>query len=353
MLIVALAGCATLPPPPRPAGLPDVSRYTAQINRTDYLPLTTVCQAHQFPWTWEPATQVLQVMTGAVVVRVAPGFSVALVNGTPVPLGAPVLVQQGLVWVPARAAVPWLVPLPVTLAPPSGVHAIRTVVIDPGHGGYDAGAIGPGGVREKDVVLDVARRLQRRLEQEGIRVLMTRDHDRFVPLSQRAALANRHHADLFVSVHANASRARSASGYEVYYLSEATDDAARALAASENAALSLETAAGAAPPKQTEAIVWDLVNTENRTESRELAATLCRGLARYLPAENRGVKSARFYVLKWSSMPSVLVEIGFVTHRTEGQRLQMAGYREHICEGIAHGLLIYKQLYERTNGFSN
>ena len=354
--LLVVAGCATLPPtqPPKPAVAPNLSQYVTQINQLGYLPLNTLCQQYQFPWTWEPATQVAQVTTGTAVIRLAPGLSVALVNGTPVPLEAPVLVQDGLLWVPAQAAAPWIVPLPAKpTPPPAGVHAIRTVVLDPGHGGHDPGASGPGGVQEKEVVLDVALRLKQRLEAEGVRVLMTRSDDRFLSLSQRAGFANRHRADLFLSVHANSSRARSASGYEVYYLSEATDDAARAYAAAENAALEMEGGPPDGLSRDTEAIVWDLLNTENRTASRELAAIVCRGLQRYLPAYNRGVKSARFYVLKWAQMPAVLIEVGFVSHRTEGRRLASAGYQQHVTEGIAHGLLTYKQHYERTNGFSS
>lgn len=352
-----VAGCATVPPPqtPKPAVLADLAPYATPISGIAYLPLNTVCQQFQIQASWEPGTQVLQIVSGTAAVRLSPGFSTALVNGATVPLGAPVIVQGGQVWVPAAAAGRWISRAPVKVpAKPLGMHAIRTVVIDPGHGGHDAGASGPGGVREKDVVLDVARRLRDRLATEGIQVLMTRKDDRFIPLSQRAAFANQRKADLFLSVHANASRARGAAGYEAYYLSEATDDAARAFAAAENASLALEAGASNGPvPKNTEAIVWDLLNTENRTESRELASAVCRGMKWFLPAQNRGVKSARFYVLKWAQMPAVLIEVGFVTNRTEGQRLDTAAYRQRVCDGIAQGVLTYKSLYESTNGFSD
>lgn len=356
LLTAFLAGCAMLPPPqtPKPAMLPEWSSYVSQINGTDYLPINTLAQRYQITTSWEPATQVLQLSSGSVVVRVSPGFSVAVVNGVAQPLGAPVVSHQGILWVPAQAAAPWITVTPAPPPPvPTGRYAIRTVVLDPGHGGRDPGAIGASGVREKQVVLDIARQLRRRLEADGIQVLMTRSDDRFISLKGRAAFANQQKADLFVSIHANASRARNASGYEVYYLSEATDDAARALAVAENASLSMDTPNGAGVSEDTEAIVWDLIHTENRTESRELASTVCRGMKRSLPAYNRGVKSARFYVLKWTQMPSVLIEVGFVTNRTEGSRLQHNSYRDAVAEGIAHGLLAYRQVYERTNGFSN
>ncbi len=349
-----VAGCATMPPMPKPAILPaDLAPSISRLNGLDYLPLNTICQRYQMQANWEPATQVLQLVSGTAAVRLSPGFSTALVNGAVCPLGAPVLIQGGQIWVPAQPALRWIsrAPAPVK-PPPAGVHAIRAIVLDPGHGGYDPGAIGPGRVEEKAVVLDVAHRLRDRLATEGIKVYLTRADDRFIPLSQRAAFANQRSADLFVSIHANSSRARGAAGYEAYYLSEATDDAARALAAAENEAPETEATAPGAT-KDTDAIVWDLLNTENRTESRELASAVCRGMKWFLPSQNRGVKSARFYVLKWARMPAVLIEIGFVTNRAEGQRLESAAYRQRVADGIAQGLLTYKTLYESTNGFSN
>lgn len=355
---VWLAGCATVPPPQplKPAVVPtDLAQYTAPINGLDYLPLNTLCQRYQMQASWEPATQVLQVLSGTAAVRLSPGFSTALVNGVAHPLGAPVVMQGGQLWVPAPAALRWISPAPTAppKPPPAGVHTIRAIVLDPGHGGDDPGAIGPGRVEEKEVVLDVARRLRDRLTAEGIRVLMTRADDRFIPLAQRAAFANQRSADLFISIHANSSKSRGASGYEAYYLSEATDDAARALAAAENAAPDPSGTATAGATKDTDAIVWDLLNTENRTESRELASSVCRGMKWFLPSQNRGVKSARFYVLKWARMPAVLIEVGFVTNRAEGQRLESAAYRQRISDGVAQGLLTYKSLYESTNGFSD
>lgn len=354
-VVLFVAGCATAPPQmPKPAvGVvpADLAQYSRRIHDVDYLPLNTLCQRYQMQVGWEPATQVLQIVSGTAAVRLSPGFSTALVNGVAHPLGGPVVIQGGQIWVPAQAALRWISPAPV--APrPAGVHAIHAIVLDPGHGGYDPGAIGPGRIEEKSVVLDVARRLRDRLTAEGITVYMTRADDRFISLGQRAAFANQRNADLFVSIHANSSRARGASGYEAYYLSEATDDAARALAAAENAAPESEATAPGAT-KTTEAIVWDLLNTENRTESCELASAVCRGMKWFLPSQNRGVKSARFYVLKWARMPAVLIEVGFVTNRAEGQRLESAAYRQRVSDGIAQGLLTYKTLYESTNGFSN
>ena len=133
----------------------------------------------------------------------------------------------------------------------------------------------------------------------------------------------------------------------MYYLSEATDDHARALQAAENASLPQEMAEGV-ESEETEAIVWDLLYTEHRAESTELAASVCRGLKRErIPSQNRGVKSARFAVLKGSRMPAILVEIGFITHKAEEARLRSASYRQVLAEGIRSGIVAFRNHYDQ------
>jgi len=196
------------------------------------------------------------------------------------------------------------------------------------------------------VTLDVALRLRELLERDGFRVLMTRSTDRFIPLSRRSEIANRENGDLFISIHANASRRRSISGFEVYYLSEATDDHARALEAAENVVLPAEV--GETGSREIDTIVWDLLHTEYRAESREIASSVCRGLSsRRLLSPNRGVKSARFAVLKGSRMPAVLVEVAFVSHPGEEARLRKWEYRQRIAEGIREGIVGFKDEYDK------
>jgi N-acetylmuramoyl-L-alanine amidase len=157
----------------------------------------------------------------------------------------------------------------------------RVVVIDPGHGGVENGATGPSGLVEKDVSLDLARRLETRLEREGgVTVVLTRDEDRLVPLDERAAIANHNRAELFVSVHLNASKRRGAVGAETYFLSpDATDDEARTLAALENRASGVdETAAAKATPSGLDLILWDLAQNQYLAESGRLAESVQREL---------------------------------------------------------------------------
>jgi len=224
---------------------------------------------------------------------------------------------------------------------------LRTVVIDAGHGGHDSGATGPGGLMEKDVVLDVARRVARLVESRlGIKVLLSRDGDYFVPLRDRTSFANRERADLFVSIHANAHREASSAGVETYFLSsEATDGAARQVAAAENAVVQLERTTTSPGSRRdiVKTILWDLAQSEYQLESSRLAEIVLDSMTQALHIANRGVKQAGFYVLGGAAMPAVLIEIGFVTNPSEEKRLRDTRYRDEIARAIFAGIAEYKR----------
>ena len=213
-------------------------------------------------------------------------------------------------------------------------------VVDPGHGGEQVGARGPGGLREKQLTLQIARRVARRLERLGARVILTRTADETVRLEERAALANVQKADLFLSIHLNAmpGRARAwTKGVETYFLSaDATDASAKAVAARENA----DRLAGQErdPDDPVAAILESLGNAEALEESSRLAYAIQERLVSRLRAEDRGVKQAPFYVLAGARMAAVLVEVGFLSHRREGRRLAQASYQEEVAVGIAEGV---------------
>jgi N-acetylmuramoyl-L-alanine amidase len=229
--------------------------------------------------------------------------------------------------------------------------ALRSIVLDPGHGGHDSGAVGASGLQEKDLTLDVARRLGAVLQEElGVRVTLTRSRDVFVPLRERTALANRQKADLFVSIHVNAARGASASGTETYFLSsEATDNSARAAAAFENKVIELEPGSRGGSRDLLRSILWDLAQSEFQQESSRLAEGLQDSLERALRQPSRGVKQAPFYVLGGAAMPAVLVEIGFISNAHEEERLQDEGYRDRIARALAAGLASYKRRYDQKS----
>lgn len=220
------------------------------------------------------------------------------------------------------------------------ISKIRRIVVDPGHGGHDPGAIGPNGIQEKDVVLAIGLRLKELFREElGVDVVMTRSTDVFIPLEERTAIANKVGADLFLSVHANAALNRSAAGIETYYLNLAKTDKVAQLAAKENGT-SLEKVS------VLQAILFDLMANYKLNDSAHLADEVQKYLhrkirARYSDVKNLGVKQGPFYVLVGASMPSILVEAAFLSNTTEEFRLKDPAYQEMVADGILDGVRSY------------
>jgi N-acetylmuramoyl-L-alanine amidase len=218
---------------------------------------------------------------------------------------------------------------------------ISRIVLDAGHGGHDPGA-GANGVTEAELVLDVALRLRALLEKEpGIEVTMTRDSDVFIPLEERTAIANRNGADLFLSIHANASRNVKARGIETYFLNFASNPEAEAVAARENSA-------SAKTMHSLPDIVRAIALNNKIDESRDFADMVQKAMVRRLSTRNKlvrdlGVKQAPFVVLIGAGMPSVLAEISFVTNKQEGVLLKTSAYRQQIAESLFDAILRYQR----------
>jgi len=239
---------------------------------------------------------------------------------------------------------------PAVEGPRSTMPPLQIVVLDAGHGGHDPGAIGPSGLSEKEVVLDVTRRVARMVEESrlGVKVALTRSTDVFVPLRDRTNFANKQRADLFVSIHANAHPRAVSEGVETYFLSsEATDNEARQTAAIENGVVQLESPGSRQRTDVLKSILWDLAQSEFQQESSLLAETVQDSMTRSLRLVNRGVKQAGFYVLGGAAMPAVLVEIGFLTNPKEEKKLATAEYRESVARAILAGLTDYKRRYDQ------
>ncbi len=217
---------------------------------------------------------------------------------------------------------------------------ISRIVIDAGHGGHDPGAQA-WGIREAELVLDVAQRLNALATRQGIEVVMTRDSDVFIPLEERTAIANREGADLFLSIHANAARNTRASGVETYFLNFASNPEAEAVAARENSA------SGQAMHNLPD-IVRAIALNNKLDESRDFADIVQRSMVRKLSARNKalrdlGVKQAPFVVLIGAVMPSVLAEISFVTNRQDSVLLKTSAYRQQIAEALLDAVLRYQE----------
>ena len=217
---------------------------------------------------------------------------------------------------------------------------VRLVVIDPGHGGEDSGAVGPGGTEEKDITLSLARLLAARIEKKlGCTVLLTRDRDVFIPLEERTAFANRHGADIFISIHANAALNKHANGVETFFLNiEATDEDARRVAGFENSSSGASGVIGD-DDGDLKFILFDLVNTQSHHESARLAEFVHLSLLKLTQKENRGVKQAPFSVLAGATMPAVLVEVGFISNPLEERWLSNSKDQGRIADSITEGVV--------------
>lgn len=227
---------------------------------------------------------------------------------------------------------------------PVAVNGGRVVVIDPGHGGEDYGAVGVGGVYEKDVALQIALELERILAADpGTSVYLTRRRDEFVPLIERTNLVNSVNATLFVSVHANASLTRTASGIETYYLDNTGNQASKKLAERENESLRME---GGTSGNDLSFMLSDLIQNAKLDDSIRLANQVHQALVRRVASttpgvRDLGVRSAPFWVLVGAHVPCILVEVAFVDHPVEGKRLILKSYRQSIAEGLAAGIRGY------------
>jgi N-acetylmuramoyl-L-alanine amidase len=216
---------------------------------------------------------------------------------------------------------------------------IGKIVIDPGHGGHDTGTIGPNGLLEKDLVLDVAKRLGKQLERLGAEVVYTRTDDTFIPLETRTAIANQEQADLFVSIHANSSDDPDARGVETYYLNFSSSPDALEVAARENAVSEKSI-------HELQDLVKKIALKEKIEESREFATDVQRALHSGLAAKSpgirdRGVKKAPFIVLIGANMPSILAEVSFVSNPGDERRLETPAYRQKIAESLYRGISKY------------
>lgn len=226
---------------------------------------------------------------------------------------------------------------------------LDTIVIDAGHGGKDSGTIGITSLMEKTVTLDIAKKLGKMIEREmGVNVVYTREEDVFIPLWKRTKIANESGGKVFVSIHANStSRASSAKGFETFLLRPGKTEDAIEVASRENSVIALEeNIPDFAGYKEDNIILATMAQSSFMQESEFLAATIQTELDKILRSNNRGVKQAGFQVLVGASMPNVLVEVGFLSNKTECKNLGKSSYRKKVARAIFNSLIIFKDKYE-------
>ena len=235
----------------------------------------------------------------------------------------------------------------------------RVVVVDAGHGGPDNGMSGPIGARrkiyEKNITLQVAKRLAGVLRDRGLRVVMTRTTDTLIALSDRGRIANQHHGDVFVSIHVNAANPGwhdpgAARGFETYFLAEARTEDAKRVEQMENASVRFETSVQASKDDPLNFIMNDMAQNEHLRESSELADLIQQHLGPIEPGPSRGVKQAGFVVLVTAYMPAVLVEIGFGTNPADARFITSPTHQKEIANAIADGTIEYLDHYQKRLG---
>ena len=228
------------------------------------------------------------------------------------------------------------------------------VVIDAGHGGHDTGAVA-GGQQEKDLVLQITKKLKKELKRKGYRVYLTRGNDRFLKLGQRTKIADKKDAKVFISIHANAISDRSrfdvVEGVETYFLQKTRDERSQRVAARENAAVLQGTDA-----LSRDVIIDAVLNGPKIIQSHKLAIDVQNNImknlnSKYAGVKNGGVRPAPFYVLVGASRPSILVEVGYITNSKERKRLFTSGYQDKIAKGIAEGVGRYIDNRKKEVGF--
>ncbi len=230
-------------------------------------------------------------------------------------------------------------------------NSIKTIIIDPGHGGKDPGAIGvSGNVFEKNITLKIAKKVKYYLHQKlkNVKVVLTRDKDEFVSLQSRTKLANDLKADVFVSIHCNANRNHKARGTEVYYLSTAKTNEARAVEALENSVVEKYEGGLQAVKKYDDLafILADMSQNEHLEESYRLSDILEEEITKETGFYKRGVKQANFYVMRGAFMPAVLIETGFLTNEEEEKLLNSEKYQDKIAKAIADGIIYFKKKHD-------
>ena len=219
----------------------------------------------------------------------------------------------------------------------------KTIVIDAGHGGKDPGAVGYRGTKEKDIALDVAKRLEKKLSKNmNVKIIMTRDEDVFLRLSERTKIANESNGNLFISIHTNAAEDRRASGFETFLIGPNKNEAAVRVAARENAVLELEGTTGKKLTNE-DLIQATIAQSAFASKSEQFASMVQKEIKKRVQSKDRGVKQAGFYVLMGASMPNVLVELGFISNPTEEKKLRSHQYRDQLATAIYRAVEQYQK----------
>jgi len=331
LVLILTTACATAPH--RGSGV--------RVSNSDYIDIVSFCKKHNYEYSFDTIDDLVRIYSPDKDIKLLLNSAVGTLSGSIFYLKKPPVYLKGKILLPRQLEKIITSGEFVSFRP---LFTIKTIVVDAGHGGKDPGAISSRGLQEKTINLRVAKYLKQELEQMGFNVILTRSRDSFLTLAQRTNIAKKHNADLFVSVHANSNHSRKVSGVEIYYLSPSrlkSQERSVRLARSENFQ-------GKNMPSDVKAILWDLVIRKNYGFSVELSDIF------YLTFKNLGFnikppKKASFYVLRYAYVPSILVEMGYLSNRYEETALRKKHYQKQIAHAIALGISSLKRRHSTVN----
>lgn len=306
-------------------------------SAAEYIKLDDFCEANNFKYQFDTVDDILYIYSGRKEVTLLLNAPIAIFSGTALPLLSSPINSQGKIFIPKQITEVIAYNRRGAFIP---MIDIQTIVIDPGHGGKDPGAIAKSGFKEKEINLKVSKYLKAELEKRGFNVFLTRVADIYLSLAERVNFAKKCNADLFLSIHANANNSSKVNGIEIYYLSPSRVDSLNRSVKLSN----LECFPGEQMPKTARIIFWDLLITRNHCLSVELSDKLYDTFKKF----NFNVKLPRkapFYVLRRAYVPSVLIELGYLTNYYEEKTLRKNYYQKQLAETIALGIVSLKKNY--------
>jgi len=331
LMILTLHGCG--------------GRQVMPSNPAMGIPLEEICDRYHVTWQWDGVTQVVLMEYRGNISKALVGSSTVLIGKQQIILSAPLRRENSTIYVPEDFETKVLAPFGVPIIGLSSVETssrVHVIVIDAGHGGKDRGTISSsGGADEKEIVLDVAKRLRMLLESAGIKVIMTRDTDDFISLPERTVITSRSKADLFISIHVNSNQDHAVSGLLVYYLDSLPKRTVNETQRRENERIFLQSLSAKESPV-IQAVVTDMMGTVKTSQSQRLAKSIIReARGSEIKVRGDGIRLCRFFVVRNTLIPAVLVETGFLSNRQERNKLASSPYRQKMAEIIARGVLDY------------
>ncbi len=331
-ILFFLGGCVSLPSEP----------FRVEPIKAELL-LKDICKQNNIYWQWDSISQVVTLNLPRGEAKLLVGSNIVLVAGTEIILDEPIRISKSSVVVPRDFEIKVIGDLSVRSMDIDKciLQKVQSVVIDAGHGGKDSGAIGRSGIYEKHVVLDISKRVKKILQRNKLKVVMTRDNDDFETLKRRTEIACDEKVDIFVSIHANSSLSRSASGVEVYSLQDLDRVGKNEDQRKINTKIMFKGLSMDQNSSDLQDIISDMLYVRKKPESDLLAQKVVDRISKLTKASNRGVKESKFFVVRNTLMPAILVEVGFLSNPKEERLLNTSAYRQKIAVGLSRGILDY------------